>query len=126
MSWFTNRTHKTCDVNDHIFINRDGYTYTCHGCPYLDNPKMFMGCNIKDVENLDECTGYGYNINRPPECVQCEAKYCAICFCTKVDGNDIKSNWGSSATKDTNLCKYYKFIGYITNILDYVMITKEI
>lgn len=126
LSWFTDRLHKTCDVNDHIYIDRDGYTYTCHGCPYLKDSDAFRGANIENVENLDECIGYGYNVRRPKDCVQCEAKYCAICFCTKADRKDVKGSWGAAAPKDGNLCKYYKFVGYITNILDYIMITEEI
>ena len=124
--WFTDRNKRVCNVNDQLFIDYNGDTYTCHGCPYIQESEKFKGKNIKDIQNLDECIGFGYVINRPRECIQCEAKYCAVCFCTKTDTTDIKKNWGTSASRDGNLCKYHRFIGKITNILDYMMITKEI
>lgn len=123
ISWFTDRSKRTCNVNDHVFIDYDGNTYTCHGCPYLEDSDRFRGKNIAEIENLDECIGFGYDIHRPLECVQCEAKYCSVCFCTKIGTSDIKKNWGASATRDPTLCKYHKLIGKVINILDYAMIT---
>lgn len=118
-----NDSKRVCNVNNVIFLHTDGNIYSCHGCPYLINKDKFILGNTKELDSLF-INKKEYNVERDFICKKCIAKYCAICHVTEIKSDDIFSNWSLDIKDNYNKCKYYKYLGLVNRIMNFILIKR--
>lgn len=115
-----------CNINDSVFMHSDGSIYVCHGCPYSDRKNALKTGTTKNIKSLFDVCGKDFDLDYTDACKICGASYCAVCHVTMLkDKHDIHSDWSSCISENMGRCKYYKYLGYISKLLEYALMCER-
>lgn len=120
--WFSDGHKMSCKIKNTFHIHADGNIYLCHGAPYLNNKNLKYG-STTDI-NLNDLI---YKAQEPfqllESCIKCNATYCSICHVLYInEDDDIYDAWVRKRPTNTIRCKYFKYFGYISRLLKYLII----
>ena len=124
MTWFANNTKLNCNISNTININNDGKIYVCHGCPYTKNSEIFVLNTTKGIKHLSEVLN-SYMIYENAICEKCYATYCAVCHAATLENSSNPLiEWCDNKPNNFFRCKYYKYFGYISRVLKFLVMVK--
>lgn len=126
LSWLNykdvNDNKLTCSKDYACHLHTDGNIYICHGCPYLNEKTKFVLNKTNAIDTLlDVLKEHQYG-KRGNACFDCPSVFCNFCHLYSVNPDDIFGTWLSSIDNNKNRCYFFKYVGTLKKLLDYILI----
>ena len=119
--WLNDGRKGNCNLGNSLHIHTDGNIYICHGCAYKDNNENLKYGNINSINSLYDVLNTNFDIDDiPQQCTLCPSTYCSVCHVNNINSNeDPHKSWLSCKVNNKVRCKYFKYFGYISKLLQH-------